>query len=45
MQVFRAPFAELTRAVLDGRVTDAPVALAVLLVVGRALDDRGPAAE
>ena len=45
MQVFRAPFTELTRAVLDGRVTDAPVALAVLLVVGRALDDRGPAAE
>ncbi len=45
MQVFRAPFEDLVKAVLDGRVTDAPVALAALLVVGRALDDRGPAAE
>ena len=45
MEVFWAPFKDLTQAVLDGRVADAPVALAVLLVVGRALDDRGPARE
>ena len=45
MEVFRAPFEDLVKAVLDGRVADAPVALAALLVVGRALDDRGPAAE
>ena len=45
MQVFWASFKDLTRAVLDGRVADAPVALAVLLVVGRALDDRAPERE
>ena len=45
MEVFWASFADLTRAVIGGRVADAPVALAVLLVVGRALDDRGPARE
>ncbi len=45
MEVFRAPFEELVQAVLDGRVADAPVALAALLVVGRALDHRGPVAE
>jgi len=45
MEVFWASFEDLTRAVLDGRVADAPVALAVLLVVGRALDDRGPRRE
>jgi ADP-ribose pyrophosphatase len=45
MQVFRAPFEELTKAVLEGRVADAPVALAVLLVVGRALHPRGSARE
>ena len=45
MEVFRAPFQDLVKAVLDGRVADAPVALATLLVVGRALDDRGPASE
>ena len=45
MEVFRAPFEDLVKAVLDGRVTDAPVALAALLVVGRALDDRGPVSE
>ena len=45
MEVFRAPFEDLVKAVLDGRVGDAPVALAALLVVGRALDDRGRAAE
>jgi ADP-ribose pyrophosphatase len=45
MEVFRAPFEDLVKAVVDGRVTDAPVALATLLVVGRALDDRGPRSE
>ena len=45
MEVFRAPFQKLVEAVLDGRVADAPVALAALLVVGRALDDRGPVSE
>jgi len=45
MEVFRAPFEGLVEAVLDGRVSDAPVALAALLVVGRAFDDRGPASE
>ncbi|WP_432479912.1 NUDIX domain-containing protein [Nocardioides sp. GXQ0305] len=45
MEVFRAPFRDLVEAVLDGRVADAPVALATLLVVGRALHDGGPAAE
>lgn len=45
MEVFWASFEDLTKAVLDGRVTDAPVALAVLLVAGRALDDRRPARE
>jgi ADP-ribose pyrophosphatase len=45
MEVFRAPFRDLVEAVLDGRVADAPVALATLLVVGRALHDGEPAAE
>lgn len=35
MDVFWAPFADLRAAVLDGRVADAPVALAVLLADAR----------
>lgn len=43
MEVFWAPLADLTRAVVEGRVSDAPLALAVLLLVGRALyGDGGP---
>ena len=38
MEVFWAPFDELTRRCSTAGCTDAPVALAVLLVVGRALD-------
>ena len=41
METFWAPFADLARAVVAGRVTDAPLALAVLLVAGRALEDDG----
>lgn len=41
MEVFWASFEDLSRAVVAGRVTDAPLALAVLMVVGRALDDSG----
>ena len=37
MEVFRAPFADLHRAVLEGRVTDAPLVLAVLLADARGL--------
>lgn len=35
MEVFRAPVAQLRSAVLEGRVRDAPVALAVLLAEAR----------
>ena len=45
MEVFWASFEELSRAVVAGRVTDAPLALAVLMVLGRALDDQGPGPE
>lgn len=41
MEVFWASFEDLSRAVVAGRVTDAPLALAVLMVVGRALDHSG----
>lgn len=37
MEVFRVPVAELRRAVLDGQVQDAPVALALLLAEARGL--------
>lgn len=37
MEVFRAPFEELHAAVLDGRLTDAPIALAVLLARAKGL--------
>jgi 8-oxo-dGTP pyrophosphatase MutT (NUDIX family) len=37
MQVFRVPFADLLEAVLDGRVTDAPVVVAVLTAHARGL--------
>ncbi|MGZ4450123.1 MAG: NUDIX domain-containing protein [Nocardioides sp.] len=40
METFWAPFDDLLAAVLDGRVTDAPVALAVLLVQARGLAGR-----
>lgn len=37
MEVFRAPFAELLAAALDGRVTDGPVVTAVLLASAKGL--------
>ena len=37
MEVFRVPFSELREAVLEGRVQDAPVMLAVLLATARGL--------
>jgi ADP-ribose pyrophosphatase len=37
MQVLRIPFDDLHRAVLEGRVTDAPLVLAVLMASGRGL--------
>lgn len=37
MQSFRVPFAELHRAVLEGRVGDGPVVIAVLLAAARGL--------
>jgi ADP-ribose pyrophosphatase len=37
MEVFRAPFDELHAAVLDGRLTDAPIALAVLMARAKGL--------
>ena len=37
MEVFRVPFADLVSAVLDGRVTDAPVIVAVLTAQARGL--------
>lgn len=45
MEVFWAPYEELARAVLAGLVTDAPLALTVLLVAGRALERPGPVRE
>jgi 8-oxo-dGDP phosphatase len=40
MEVLRVPFADLLAAVLDGRVTDAPVIVAVLTAHGRGLVGR-----
>jgi 8-oxo-dGDP phosphatase len=37
MAVFRVPFADLVEAILDGRVTDAPVILAALTAQARGL--------
>jgi ADP-ribose pyrophosphatase len=37
MEVFRAPFDELYAAVLDGRISDAPIALALLLARSKGL--------
>lgn len=37
MVVFRAPFEELHAAVLDGRISDAPIALALLLARSKGL--------
>ncbi|MDO7866750.1 NUDIX domain-containing protein [Nocardioides jiangxiensis] len=37
MEVFRAPFEELHAAVLDGRVSDAPIALALLMARAKGL--------
>jgi ADP-ribose pyrophosphatase len=37
MEVFRAPFADVHRAVLAGELTDAPVIIAVLVAHGRGL--------
>jgi ADP-ribose pyrophosphatase len=37
MTAFLAPFAELHQAVLDGRLTDAPLVIAVLLAASRGL--------
>jgi ADP-ribose pyrophosphatase len=37
MTSFLAPFAELHRAVLDGRLTDAPLVVAVLMAAARGL--------
>ncbi|WP_243640556.1 NUDIX domain-containing protein [Nocardioides jejuensis] len=37
MQVFRAPFDDLYAAVLDGRISDAPIALALLLARAKGL--------
>lgn len=37
MEVFRAPFDELHAAVLDGRISDAPIALALLLARAKGL--------
>lgn len=37
MEVFRAPFDELYAAVLDGRIADAPIALALLLARAKGL--------
>lgn len=43
MELFWVPFSELHDAVLEGRVTDAPLLLAVLLVAARASHEgRGP---
>lgn len=41
MQVLRVPFSELVEAVLDGRVTDAPVIVAVLIAHARGLVGAG----
>ncbi|MFC6285371.1 NUDIX domain-containing protein [Nocardioides sp. GCM10027113] len=37
MEVFRAPFADVLAAVLDGRITDGPVVTAVLLASAKGL--------
>lgn len=37
MQVFRVPFADMVEAVLDGRITDSPVIVAVLTAHARGL--------
>jgi ADP-ribose pyrophosphatase len=42
MAVFRVPFAELLAAVLDGRITDAPVIIAVLTAHARGLVGHRP---
>jgi ADP-ribose pyrophosphatase len=42
MHVFRVPFSDLLAAVLDGRVTDAPVMLAVLTAHARGLVGQRP---
>jgi 8-oxo-dGDP phosphatase len=45
MELFWAPFTELREAVLSGRVTDAPLALAVLLADARGLAAGTPVGE
>lgn len=45
MEVFWAPFADLHRAVLEGRVADAPLVLSVLLATARGLVREGSAGE
>lgn len=45
MQVFWAPAEDVLEAVLDGRVTDGPTVIAVLLAMARTLSARGPARE
>ena len=44
MRLFWVPYAELREAVLDGRVADAPLVLAVLLAEGRGLAPTAPPA-
>lgn len=45
MEVFWAPYADLHTAVLEGRVTDAPLVLAVLLAAARGLVSSPPRGE
>ncbi|MGH3345720.1 MAG: NUDIX domain-containing protein [Nocardioides sp.] len=42
MQVFWAPLEDVHEAILDGRVSDGPTVLAVLLAITRTLSGRGP---
>ncbi|HEX6151140.1 NUDIX hydrolase [Nocardioides sp.] len=45
MEVFWAPLEDVHEAILDGRVSDAPTVIAVLLALTRGLSGRGPSPE
>jgi 8-oxo-dGTP pyrophosphatase MutT (NUDIX family) len=42
MEVFWAPMEDIHEAILDGRVSDGPTVIAVLLAITRTLSGRGP---
>ena len=42
MEMFWAPMEDLHEAILDGRVSDGPTVIAVLLAITRSLSGRGP---